>query len=206
MKLNIGSGEIPCPPFSVGWTNVDFRYVKDDPAWGIGEYLGFDLLKVWPMRAETVDCIFASHILEHFDHEQIMKVLYECCRVLRSGHPIRVICPDPKIFFYNWSIKNKQFLIDSFGQESFDKYEYDRFPHIGFTDMFFGEHCAHASCVSMDTVEIFLVRAGFRFIAEMGPGRTAFPQYFRFDEGKGVVAPTSFDNRPNMSYYVEATK
>lgn len=202
MKLNIGSGLLNKNQFWAkdGWVNVDFAAFEQDKGdWSQAEYMNFDLSGGWPIPPETVDCIYASHIIEHFDYRMVWEVLKQCYRVLKPGAPMRIICPDPRIFFSNWQSKNKQFLLDCYGEENYKRWDYEKYPNIGFTDMFFGDHYSHALCASIDFIKIMLVRLGFTKVTEMAYANTEFPQYF------GDYNNTT-DNRPYMSWFLESVK
>ena len=206
MKLNIGSGNMdPNCVFAKDWTNVDINYDGTKPEWKNGMYLNFDITKHWPLQHDSVDCIFASHIFEHIELKDLGYTLIQCYRVLKPGAPIRIICPDPRIFIKQWKMNNKEFLIDVFGKENCVNWEYERFPHEVFTTMFFGDRIAHALISSIDTIQILLIRLGFSKVEELNCGVTMFPQYFRIPEDK-AFGITSFDNRPSMSWYLEAIK
>jgi SAM-dependent methyltransferase len=51
-----------------------------------------DLLKFpWPWLNESIEGIYASHILEHFQDQE--KFIHECCRVLKPGGFLRLNLP-----------------------------------------------------------------------------------------------------------------
>ena len=113
--------------------------------------------------------------------------------------PIRIICPDPKRFIQNWRLDNHQFLFDSYGEENYKKFSYKEKPHRGFTDMFFPENYSHVIIPTVEMFTIMMVRVGFRFVGEFGYTNTQFPQFFGDYNN-------SIDNRPVMSFYMEAVK
>lgn len=53
-----------------------------------------DIRRRFPLKDGTVQFIYCSHILEHFDRWQALKILKECRRVLRKGGVIRIVIPD----------------------------------------------------------------------------------------------------------------
>ena len=53
-----------------------------------------DVRRGLPLKSESVEFIYCSHFLEHIRHEEAIKVLKECHRVLKKGGWIRVVCPD----------------------------------------------------------------------------------------------------------------
>lgn len=133
-KLNLGSG----PNSARGWINYD---------WGILPIMGkigltTTLVKLglldksydwkWPAISlvnikndlpdedESVDYIYCSHVLEHFEKEEAINILKECQRVLKDRGVIRIVLPDLSkiIKIYNGA---EQFNRDFFG---FDKDQY----------------------------------------------------------------------------------
>lgn len=199
LKLNVGSGFVKGSAFEYGWTCVDYGHEEGKEEWRDCTYLKFDITQTWPLPSEVADCIFASHILEHIQYEKLRGVAEEAYRVLKPGAPIRIICPDPRIFVENWRAKNKNFVNDCYGPDNRKLYGYDDNPAMAFTDMFFSDHYDHVVAPSIDMISIMLVRAGFSKVTEMRYTNTEFPQFF------GDYQAT-LDNRPVMSYYLEAVK
>lgn len=76
IRLNIGAGETEIE----GYTPIDRKQG----------------LEAYPLAYEdnSVDAIRASHILEHFGHGDVPKVLNEWVRVLKPGGRIRIAVPD----------------------------------------------------------------------------------------------------------------
>ena len=86
IKLDLGAG----PDSRMdGWTTVDLASGGD---------LRVDLLDPLPLRENEVDEIYASHLLEHFDYRDLMKMLADWHRVLRHGGRLRVAVPNARIF------------------------------------------------------------------------------------------------------------
>jgi predicted SAM-dependent methyltransferase len=76
MKLNIGSGD-KCQP---GFEKWDIKYGK----------LAYPL----DLPDNSVEEIYASHILEHFSHKHTLLVLRDWVRALRPGGKIKIAVPD----------------------------------------------------------------------------------------------------------------
>lgn len=199
MKLNVGSGAIAGSVFENGWKNVDFSYCSYGEEWKKGEYLNFDIRQPWPLPPDSVDCIFASHIMEHVELNNYEHVITEMFKVLKPEHPARIICPDPRQFIKNWQLGNMQYILDCYGQENFDRWNYKENVATAFTDMFFRNHYDHFSISTIDMMMILMIKAGFRKVYEMRYSNTAFPEYFG-------AADATIDNRPVMSFYLEAMK
>jgi predicted SAM-dependent methyltransferase len=109
IKLNLGSG----PSGIEGWINYD---------WGMLPILGkypmirslmikigllskdydlrwpkiklVDIKKRLPLNDNSVDFIYCSHVLEHFEKWEAEKILKECKRVLKKGGVLRIVLPD----------------------------------------------------------------------------------------------------------------
>ncbi len=90
IKLNIGSGDIKLP----GYKNIDGKF-------------GDDITKL-KYEDNSVDEIYASHVLEYFDQFECVDVLREWFRVLKKGGIIRIAVPNfeiiSKIYIYNSKI------------------------------------------------------------------------------------------------------
>lgn len=205
MNLNVGSGFVKGSIFEEGWVNVDFAYEAGKPEWqGPAKYLKFDINNKWPLEDGVADCAFMSHVLEHIEYTNLLHVIKECYRVLKKDHPVRIICPDPRIFIENWKLDNSQFLRDCYGQQNYDRWNYENNRNMAFSDMFFGDHYAHTICPSISMIAMMLMRVGFEWVMEMAHTNTEFPQYFGTDQPDGWGP--SVDNRPVMSWRLEAVK
>lgn len=202
MRLNIGSGP-HCGGHQVfnkpEWRCVDDAHEPGKPEWDNARYIKFDITNPWPLEAETVECIFASHILEHIVYEKQRALAEHCYRALKPGAPIRIICPDPRIFIRNWQAKNRQFILDCYGPDNWKRNHYEESDAKAFTDMFFSDNYDHVLAPGIDMIAIMFVRAGFRKVTEMQYCNTEFPQFFGDYE-------STIDNRPVMSWYLEAVK
>lgn len=79
--LNLGAGK----KLRSDAVNVDIvPYVGIDERVDLGEY-------PWPWKDESVDGVYASHILEHFPDQE--KFIGECYRILKPGGFLRFALP-----------------------------------------------------------------------------------------------------------------
>lgn len=76
MKLDLGAGDISPPGFIP-----------------LGRDHGSEVFPL-PYADETVDEIYASHVLEHFPHNQVEAVLKDWARALKKGGRLRIAVPD----------------------------------------------------------------------------------------------------------------
>ena len=81
--LNLGCGST----FHPDWVNIDFH----DHG---GTVLGYDLRLGIPCADSSMDVVYHSHVLEHFDRKDGRFFLEECFRVLRPGGMVRIAVPD----------------------------------------------------------------------------------------------------------------
>ena len=85
IKINMGCG---WRNFGEGWYHIDG---------GDYEHLDHkDIFKL-PFKDESVDLIYASHVIEYFDREEVIDVLSEWIRVLKKGGILRVAVPNFKV-------------------------------------------------------------------------------------------------------------
>jgi len=85
IKLELGSG----PKLGKnGWTTIDIGY--SDISW--------DLRKGIPLKNDSVETIYSSHLLEHIPYEDLIKFLKECYRVLKRNGEFSVCVPNFKAY------------------------------------------------------------------------------------------------------------
>ena len=82
VKLNLGSHGVTFE----GWVNVD-----------LVEYGGVNLVqdvrRLLQFESDTVDLIYAGHVLEHFYYDEALDALREWVRVLKPGGVMKVAVP-----------------------------------------------------------------------------------------------------------------
>jgi predicted SAM-dependent methyltransferase len=82
--LHLGSGDhyIDQP----GFINIDGNLFPRKDLW-------LDITRGLPFPDESVDGVYASHVLEHFSEENVHRILQESFRVLKRGGGIRLVTP-----------------------------------------------------------------------------------------------------------------
>ena len=96
MKIHVGCGEKYLP----GFKHIDARNFEHV------DYVTDDLSNLSMFDDNTIDEIYACHLLEHFTREEISngEILTEWYRVLKSGGILRIAVP-------NFSISIKYIII-----------------------------------------------------------------------------------------------
>jgi len=84
MKLHIGCG---CRNFGSDWIHID---ADDYP-----HTVNHDIVSL-PYKNNSVDLIYASHVIEYFDRESVPDVLMEWRRVLKPHGKLRIAVPNFK--------------------------------------------------------------------------------------------------------------
>ena len=88
IKLDIGSTEKGKNDF------VTIDYLSGD--------IEHDLTKPFPLENSSVDKIYTSHTLEHFKFEEIIFILKECKRILKSGSNLKICVPNAKLYIESY--------------------------------------------------------------------------------------------------------
>jgi predicted SAM-dependent methyltransferase len=84
--VNLGSGASPYPEF----INVDINFARRPDMW-------LDVRRGMPFATGTVDAIYTRHVLEHFYHDELTRVLADAHRTLRPGGGIRILVPSLEV-------------------------------------------------------------------------------------------------------------
>ncbi len=86
VKLELGSGPVRGGD---GWVTMDSMPGAD---------LRWDLRRPLPFPDNRVSQIYTSHLLEHFEFKDTVRLLRECWRILEPGGTISVCVPDASIY------------------------------------------------------------------------------------------------------------
>lgn len=130
-----------------------------------------------PFPDESVDYIYASHVIEHFYSDVCDGVLRDAYRVLKKGGRIRVCVPDLDHALQLYALGQKERALQFFFSDS-------------------GAHLLsrHKYMYDFELLQAALRKAGFGLV-----------QRAAYREGK-VPDIEKLDNRPEETMYVEAVK
>ena len=110
IKLHLGCG---WRDFGKDWLHIDGGdYPHLDP-------LHQDLTNLHSIKDNSVDLIYASHVLEYFDRTEVIAVLKEWHRVLKPGATLRLAVPDFEVMiglYYEYMIDLKDILGPLYGK------------------------------------------------------------------------------------------
>lgn len=119
MKLHLGCG-----------TNIIKNYINID----VRDYVGCDMIdnvkELGKIKNDSVDEIYASHILEHFGRHEYMEVLKRWYEVLKPGGLLKLSVPDiEKVFLqYSNGIPLKKLIGFLYGGQTYP----ENYHYIGF--------------------------------------------------------------------------
>jgi predicted SAM-dependent methyltransferase len=106
IKLNLGSY---LDQFHYDWVNIDILPLHR-ASLGLGtKFRQYDVTHKIREKDNSVDCIVASHILEHLTRDQGIALIKEAYRVLKPGGTFRIATPDLRKIatkYLNGSIKD----------------------------------------------------------------------------------------------------
>lgn len=76
--------------------------------------------KSLPFKNECFDHVYASHVIEHFQHKEIGPLLTEWVRILKIGGKIEIRCPDLRARAFIFSILGReQDIINIYGEQDY---------------------------------------------------------------------------------------
>tara|TARA_B100001093_G_scaffold408930_1_gene397873 strand:- start:52 stop:711 length:660 start_codon:yes stop_codon:yes gene_type:complete len=146
-ELEIGSGSSKKDK----WLHIDYRFGSDIP---------FDIRKPLPVPLNHYRKVYAEHVLEHFSHKELNRVLRNVRSVLKPGGYFLISVPDLDKYvscYLNKSFDQKliQYKPAIASQEPADVLNY-----------IFYMNGEHKHMFNIDSIKYHLKRAGFRNISK----------------------------------------
>ena len=141
--LNLGCGKLHLKDF----INIDWSEASNpDLRWDCHNELPFD--------EGSIDLIYTSHFIEHFEWKTVPNVLRDWCRVLRKGGVIEIWCPDLDII-HGWT---KIEPVNMITYANVNKFVFNQEMYPG------AKHCA---CFNFDLMKVLLEDAGFEHVERL---------------------------------------
>jgi len=179
VKLHLGCGE---RDFGEDWVHIDggdFPHLHSH-----------DVTRL-PFEDESVDLIYASHLLEYFDREEAVEVLSEWRRVLKyppggPGGVLRLSVPDfeTMVILYLWKkeYKLESFLGPLYGKMNMDKVTLDTDYEIGIEP----QTVYHKTVYDLDSLTELLESVGMKNIHKYSWRET---EHSEFDDHSQAFLP-----------------
>lgn len=101
VHLNLGCGDKYCDFF----VNIDANPLRKLDLW-------LDIRNGLPFADQSVDSIYTAQMLEHFYPNELLKVLSECHRVLKSRAGMRIVVPSLENAIAAYSVRKLGWFSD----------------------------------------------------------------------------------------------
>ena len=179
MKLHLGCGE----RYLEGFVHIDLA--KYDH---IDYEMPVDNLEIFPEN--SVDVIYASHVIEYFDREEVKSVLEEWNRVLKENGVLRLAVPNfPQLIkVYKASGDLSKILGPLYGKWKIDK-----------------KNIYHKTVYDEKSLTIILEQAGFRNIRKWD-WKTVFSDHNYDDHSQAYFPHMDKENGIHVSLNLECDK
>ena len=164
--INVGAGDRPM----VGFQNIDNLTIPNI------EFPGTDACDLREFQDESVDYVYACHVLEHLSRDRTFVALEEWNRVLKFGGMLRIAVPD-------WDATIKYY------QETGDLENILNWIYGGREDEALNEY-THKRIFNLSNLRSLLYEAGFKRIERYQP----------WDTFHGDIDDFSFAYRPHMDF------
>ena len=175
IKLHLGCGT----KYIEGYNNIDIRYLP-----GVDEVNNIRFLRNY--KPNTVDVIYACHVLEHFSRWEYKTVLTRWFEILKPGGVLRLAVPDFEAICTHY-LKTKD--LNSITGLLFGGQDYDENYHYVTFDYF---------SLVQDLISI-----GFSQVKEYNHKQT---EHAHIDDFSKAYLPHMDENGILMSLNLEATK
>ncbi|MFW6009034.1 MAG: class I SAM-dependent methyltransferase [archaeon] len=110
-RINLGCGY----EIKQGWLNIGLfyeEYIKYNEMKKIDNAYIYhiDILDKFPVAENSINYIYASHLIEHFDFNTGIEILKRCYQSLKKGGVIRLIFPDLKLWIEKYINNDDEFF------------------------------------------------------------------------------------------------
>lgn len=160
--LNLGCGSNR--PQDEHWTNLDNLYEQFPE--GTPErkqldseerYIDHKLPLSLPFVENSFNGILCSHVIEHFDCHDAVRIMWDCHRVLKPGGILVVSVPDASYFLEVFDKDTKENAERLFGEPIHDDWQPNFFSYALF-------HAQHKQVLDRSSLRCLLLKAEFKTI------------------------------------------
>lgn len=193
LKLHLGSGSDVRP----GWVNVDLLTRADSQVPLVGNqpgdvaFVNYDVRRRIPLEDGCCKLVYSSHMFEHLEHADAVRLMRDCHRLLEPGGVFRVSIPDFRSCFRAYLERDIEFftLIDE--TELVPGGRSEDLTLVDFINYTVYQHGQHRSIFDEEKLVHLLTGIGFSHVAR--------------SEFQPAIDPGS-PQRQRYSLYMEAVK
>lgn len=178
VRIHIGAGK---RDFGPGWHNIDradFPHIHSH-----------DITKL-DFEDNSVDLIYASHVIEYFDQEEIIPILQEWKRVLKTGGILRLAVP-------NFKAMAELYFSGQYSLKSFIGPMYGKMPCNGIK-------IYHKMIYDYSSLKTLLETIGFKNIKYWNWRETEHKEFD--DQSRAYIPKMDFENGTLISLNIEGEK
>ncbi|MGQ8338586.1 class I SAM-dependent methyltransferase [Sunxiuqinia sp. A32] len=166
IKLNLGPGP--------NWKKPDKHWLSVDVDPGLGDIIvNFQDCETIPLKTNSVDCIYGSHVFEHMSIFKTPLIFKELYRVLKKDGIIRLILPDAEKSIMEYINRNEEFELFKRRRERakkvykkdytiFECMREDFLSPSGQIGLLGANSLAHQNAWDFETIQSDLILAGFK--------------------------------------------
>jgi predicted SAM-dependent methyltransferase len=177
-RLHVGCGNRRV----AGWLNVDV----------IGSEYDVDLARRLPWREDSFDTLVSQHVIEHLElFSELMPLLREFRRVLRSGASVWLSCPDMEKVCRAYAGGGLGKLLED--RQRRDDYSLQGAPVSQLVNDLFHQYGEHKNLYDFELLRWALEEAGFTDVRQIVEAdlREAFPEFPRRDDDEQTLYVTA---------------
>ncbi len=164
-KLNFGPGP--------NWEKPDASWLSVDIDKSLGDIVvNFQEFEKLPLKNESVECVYGSHVFEHMSIFKSQLVFNEIYRVMKKGANFRLILPDAEKSLREYLNGNEDYVLFKRRKERaknnlnidytlFECMREDFLSPNGQANLLGKNTLAHQNAWDYDTIKTHLMRAGF---------------------------------------------
>lgn len=185
VKLNVGSF---INMFYYGWSNTDVIDLSDFARHNAYIFKQHDSTTRFPITDGCVNLIFSSHMVEHLTHDDAVKFLKECYRMMYDGGVIRIAVPSVGLLMQNYIDHDLDYLKHISPGAEKATCDMDKFSEVALAN--------HAQIYDSCSLRQILEFVGFKNVELSDP----------FHSRSEIMEKETIVSHPTISLVMEGTK